>query len=167
MATHRVSILNNVLPDTTGDVYPESYIVKGSNDVWKGDVWIFNDTATRIGLYGFFEVPMNYVGTAKLVLVWTSAGVSGDVEWDFDYRAVTGNDSESMDQSGTQESVNLNDAAPGAAHRRLECIIDLTSANLAAGATLEFVLFRDGTDGGDGLATAAILFDALLQYSDG
>lgn len=167
MATHRIPILNwATVPDTSGNVFLESYDVKATNDVWDRLVTIFNDTATRIGLRGGFTVPKNYVGTAKIVVVWTSTATSGDVEWDFDYRAVGGDNSESLDQSGTQETVNLNDTAPGAAHRRMECLLTLTSANLAVDDEVEFELFRDGTDGGDTMAAAAILFNLLFEYSD-
>jgi hypothetical protein len=167
MATHIIPILGaNTVPDTSGDVYLEPYDVKASNDVWDLLVFIFNDTATRIGLRGMFRVPENYVGTAAIIVEWTSTATSGDVEWDFDYRAVGGNDTESMDQAGTQESVNSNDTAPGAANRRLSFSLSLTSANLAAGDLVEFELFRDGTDGGDTMAAAAILFGAYFSYAD-
>lgn len=167
MATHRLPILGwQTVPDTSGNVFVEGYDVKASNDVWDKNVVIFNDTATRIGLHGGFAVPKNYVGTAKIIVVWTSTATSGDVEWDFDYRAVGGNDTESLDQSGTQESVNNNDTAPGAAHRRLECELTLTSANLAVDDEVEFTLFRDGTDGGDTMSAAAIVHNVFFEYAD-
>lgn len=167
MATHLINILGpNTVPDSSGDVFLEPYDIKASNDVWKFLVFIFNDTSTRIGLRGMFRVPQNYVGTAKIVVEWSSTATTGDVEWDFDYRAIGGNDTESMDQSGTQESVNNNDTAPGAAHRRLNCELTLTSSNLAAGDLVEFELFRDGTDGGDTMAAAAIFFGAYFSYAD-
>lgn len=167
MATHRIPILGwGTVPDTSGNVFFEPYNVKATNDVWDRLVAIFNDTATRIGLAGGFAVPKNYVGNAKLVLVWTSTATSGDVEWDMDYRAVTGDNSESLDQAGTQESVNLNDTAPGAAHRRMECSITLTASNFAADDEVTFEIFRDGTDGGDTIAAAVILFEALFEYTD-
>lgn len=167
MATHRISILGfGTVPDASGNVFFEPYDVKATNDVWDRLVCIFNDTAARIGLRGGFEVPQNYVGTASIVVVWTSTATSGDVEWDFDYRAVGGNDTESMDQAGTQQSVNINDTAPSAAHERMEASLSLTSANLAAGDSVLFELFRDGTDAGDTMAAAAIVFDVLLQYND-
>jgi putative transposon-encoded protein len=166
MATHRIPIFGfGTVPDDSGDAFFESYAVKATNKVWDRLVAIFNDTATRIGIHGGFTVPKNYVGTPKLAIVWTSTATSGDVEWDFDYRAVGGDDSESLDQAGTQESVNLNDTAPTAAHRRLETLITL-SANFAVDDEVEFTLFRDGTDGGDGMAAAAIVFAVMFEYAD-
>ena len=167
MATHRLGILSwPTVPDASGDVFFEPYDVKATNDVWKRLVLVFNDTATRIGVRGGFTVPKNYVGTAKLIIVWTSTAITSDVEWDFDYRAVGGNDTESLDQTGTQETVNLNDTAPSAVHERMETSITLTSGNFAADDEVEYELFRDGTDGGDTMAAAAIVFAVLFEYSD-
>lgn len=168
MATYRVPILGNAVPDTSGSVYLVPLDAVASNDIWDHLVWAFADTATRIGLRGSVSVPKNYnaSGTTKLIIVWTASATSGDVEWDCDYRAVGGNDAESLDQSGTQESVNLNDTAPGAAWRRMECLITLTAGNLLADDTLQFELFRDGTDGGDTISGAVYLVDLLLEYTD-
>lgn len=167
MATQRRPILGfGTVPDSSGDVFLEPYTIKATNDVWGRLVVIFNDTATRIGLRGGFTVPKDYVGSAKIIVVWTATATTGDVEWDFDYRAVGGNDAESLDQTGTQESVNQNDTAPSAIHERMEIALALTSANLAADDEVEFELFRDGTDGGDGMAAAAIVFQVLLEYAD-
>lgn len=167
MATKRIPILGfGTIPDASGNVFFEPYSVKATNDVWKRLVGIFNDTATRDGLHGGFAVPKGYVDTANLVIVWTSTATSGDVEWDFDYRAVGGNDTESLDQAGTQESVNANDTAPSAAHERMEISISLTDGNFAVDDEVEFTLFRDGTDGGDTLSAAVILFGLFFEYAD-
>ena len=167
MATHRIAILGSgTVPDNSGDVFFEPYDVKATNDAWRRLVAIFNDTATRIGLHGGFTVPRNYVGSPKIVVVWTTTATTGDVEWDLDYRAVGGDDSESLDQAGTQESVNVNDTAPSAAHERMEASLALIAGNLAVDDEVEFELFRDGTDAGDTMAAAAIVFAVLFEYSD-
>lgn len=167
MATHEIPILGHAtLPDTSGDVFQEPYSVKATNDTWDYLVWIFNDTATRIGLVGNFQVPQNYVGTAVIKVYWTSTATSGDVEWDFDYRAVGGDDTESLDQAGTQESVNQNDTAPSAVNERMTASLTLTSGNFAVGDTVQFELFRDGTDAGDTLADAVILHALTFSYAD-
>ena len=167
MATHRRAILGfATLPDNSSDVFFEPYSVKATNDVWKRLVLIFNDSGTRIGLRGAFNVPKDYVGAPKIIVVWTAIATTGDVEWDFDYRAVGGNDTESLDQAGTQESVNLNDTAPSAIHERMEAILAVTAGNFAADDTVLFELFRDGTDGGDTMAAAAIVHEVIFEYSD-
>lgn len=167
MATHRIPILGwPTLPDASGLVFFEPQAIKGTNDPFPQLVAVFNDTATRIGLGGRFTVPKNYVGSANLVVVWTTTATSGDVEWDFDYRAVGGDDAESLDQAGTQESVNLNDTAPNNAWERMECPIALTAGNFAIDDEVEFCLFRDGTDGGDTIAAAVLLVALLFEYAD-
>ncbi len=167
MATHRIPILGfSMVPDNSGDVFLEPYSIKATNDVWKRLVAIFNDTSTRIGLRGSFDVPKDYVGSPKIIVVWTAIATSGDVEWDFDYRAVGGNDTESLDQTGTQETVNINDTAPSAIHERMEAFLALTAANLAIDDTVLFELFRDGVDGGDTMAAAAIVHQLLFEYVD-
>lgn len=167
MATHRLPILGfGTIPDTSGDVFFEPYTIKATNDVWGRMVAIFNDTSTRIGLRGGFVVPKNYVGSPAVIVVWTSTATTSDVEWDFDYRAVGGDDTESLDQTGTQESVNQNDTAPSAIHERMEVSLSLTAGNFAIDDQVQFELFRDGADGGDGMAAAAIVFAILFEYTD-
>lgn len=167
MATHRIPILGfGTVPDDSGDVFSEPYSIKATNDVWGHLVFVFNDSGARDGLRGLFHVPKNYVGTANLIIIWTSTATSGDVEWDFDYRAVGGNDTESLDQSGTQQSVNSNDTAPSAVNERMEISIALTDGNFAADDTVQFELFRDGVDAGDTLAAAALLFGLFFEYAD-
>jgi hypothetical protein len=156
----------SAVPDDSGDVFFEPYDTKATNDVWKRLVLIFNDTATRDGIRGGFAVPPDYALAANLIIIWTSTAIAGDVEWDFDYRAVGGDDTESLDQVGTQESVNSNDTAPSAVNERMEISISLTDGNFAAEDEVEFELFRDGTDGGDTMAAAAIVFSVLFEYSD-
>lgn len=167
MATKRIPILNHAwVPDSSGDVFFEPYSIKATNDVWERLVLIFNDGSTRNGCRGGFTVPKDYVGGAKIIVVWTSTATSGDVEFDFDYRAVGGNDTESLDQAGVQESVNNNDAAPSAAHERMEVELALTASNLAPDDEVECELFRDLTDAGDTMAAAAIIFNVLFEYTD-
>jgi hypothetical protein len=169
MAIHRIPILGwQTVPDTSGEVFLEPYPIKATNDQWGMLVVIFNDSGTRIGIYGVFQVPTNYnpATAPNIVFVWTSTATVGDVEWDFDYRSVGGDDTTSLDQAGTDESVNANDTAPTAAHRRLEISIPLTASNFAALDTVEFEALRDGTDGGDTMAAAAILVGLLFEYSD-
>jgi len=121
MATHRLPILGfATVPDTTGTAFFEPYTIKATNDVWGHLVLVLNDTAADHGIYGKFAVPVNYVDTANLVIVWTSTATAGDVEFDFMYRAVGGNDTESLDQAGSQEDVNNMLHLPG-------CVFNTTS----------------------------------------
>lgn len=168
MATHRIPILGFANPSggTAGAVFPEPYAIKATNDVWNPIVWIFTDTATKDGLHSRFVVPKNYVGSAKFIIVWTSTVITNNVRWVVEYRTVGGDDTTSLDQAGTEESLGVTDTAPGAANRRLETSVTATAANFAADEEVEFALFRDGTSGSDTLAGSVILFQLLFEYAD-
>jgi hypothetical protein len=173
MATQQISILGaNTIPDTGGLCYPYPYSQWASNDVWPVIVYAFGAFAnnaqpsTRIGLYGAFTVPQNYVTSAVVIPIWCATLTSGDVVWDLDYRTVGGDDTTSLDQSGTEESVSVTDTSGSAANERLTPSLNPTDANFAAGETVEFGLFRDGTDAADTMAGTAFLFDLIFQYSD-
>ena len=172
MATHRIPILGwATMPDTSGEVFPESYDVLATNDVWDRTIYRFGSSnvaepTARMGLHAGFTVPKNYVGVPKIVVIWTATPITGNVVWDFDYRTVAGNDTTSLDQVGTEETVTVTDAAPGAAHRRLEALLTLTAANFAVDDEVECTLFRDGADAADTMAGSAILFQLLFEYTD-
>lgn len=167
MSTFQRPILGmGLLPDGSGDVFFEPYSVKATNDRWPHLVAIFNDTGTELGLRGVFVVPQNYSSAAVIKLIWTATATSGNVVWAFDYRAVGGDDAESLDQTGEQETVNVTDAAPTSAHNRLVASLTLTDGNFAAGDLVEFEIVRAGGDASDDMAAAAILHGAVFEYSD-
>jgi hypothetical protein len=165
MATFRKSIIDwRVAPDASGNCFPQLYPLVATNDFWNNLFFNFNEPAADIYLYGAFEVPGNYVGSAKLIVVWTSQTTSGNFGIEFAYRAVGGNDSESLDQATAQETVNTTDVAPGATDRRMEISVNLTSGNLAAGDTVEWRFARD--DSADSIAGVVQIVDLLFEYAD-
>lgn len=174
MATYRLPILGfGTRPDGSSKCWEEPLPILATNDVWGRMIYRFDEDGnnnaqltTRVGLHGGFAIPENYVGTPKIVIVWSATVTSGNCVWDFDYRAVGGDDSESLDQAGTQESVSVTDVAPSSAWNRLEAEVALTAGNLAAEDEVEFTLFVDGTDGSDTLAGARILFNLFFEYAD-
>jgi hypothetical protein len=117
-------------------------------------------------MYGRFRVPKNYVGTAKIVFEWSATLTTGDVVFDFDYNAVGGNDTESLDPSAWQESVSVTDTAPGTARRKLAAEVSLTSTNLAVDDIVDFFIGRDGAAAADTMAGRAYLFEATFEYAD-
>lgn len=168
MAIHRIPILGwKTKPDTSGKVLFEPYSIKAPSSAHDHFVFIFNAPTGRIGLEGSFDVPQNYVGSPQAVIHWTSVTVTGDVEWDFDYSPVGGDDAESYAPTGVFGSVNQEDTAPSVAHRKMTATLALPSGDFAAGDTVPFMLFRDGTDAGDTMTGAAIVHEVLFEYSDG
>lgn len=169
MATHRLPLINwHSVPDVSGDVFFEPYTIKATNDFFKHMVLVFNDSGADDEFFGAFDVPQNYSSGAKLIVVWTTTAITGDWEIGFAYRAVGGNDAESLDQTTAQESLlsGNNDTAPSATDERMEFSISLTDANFAAGDTVEFIFSREGADGGDGLSAAIQVHELLFEYSD-
>jgi len=146
-------------------VFPQPFAISQSNDRYAQLTWVFTDTSTKLSLGGNFQVPKNYVGTANLVLVWTATATSGNVVWDFDYKAVSGNDAESLDPSSDDQNATGTDAAPGTTLYRMEFTIALTDGNFAVDDTIQFNLSRDGA-AADTMAAAAILIDAFFEYAD-
>lgn len=167
----RVSIFNHsTLPDATGEAFFEPYSILATNDIFPHMILRLGASnaaqpTVKHGVYGRFAVPQDFVGTAALKIIWTTTLTSGDVAYSFAYRAVGGDDSESLDQGTFQETVTGTDTAPSAAHERMELSINITSANLAAGDTVEFYFSRDGTAGADTLAGSAIVQDVQFSYS--
>jgi len=168
MTTRREKMLGwSTKPDNSGEVFFEPYGIKATNGKWDRMVGIFNDSATKDGLHGSFDVPKGYVDTANLIIVWTSIATSGDVDWELEYRAVGGDDTESLDQATAQESVPVNDIAPSAINERMEVSVSLTDGNFAIDDTVSFILFRDGVvEAGGGIVAAVILFGLFFEYND-
>jgi len=168
MATHSIPILGAAtLPDTTGSVYPEPAAINlQSNDRYPGLVFVFADTSTRLKLGVGFEIPQNYVGTAKLRLIWATTVTSGKVVWEFDYTSIA--DAESSDPSADQESTTSTGVTVAGTARLLKVTdISLTSSNFAVGDWVEGVIVRDGADTtNDTAAASAYLYGAAFVYND-
>lgn len=167
MATHQIEIYPTK-PDGSGDVFFEPATVKGTNDFFQAHVLVFNDSGADDEIFGRFTVPQNYSSAANLVVVWTTTATSGDWEIGIAYRAVGGNDAESLDQATAQEALlsGNNDTAPSATDERMTFTIALTDANFAAGDTVQFIFSREGADGGDGISAAIRVFHLLFEFSD-
>lgn len=168
MATHRIDILGALTKfDSSGEVYIEPFTAAGVNDQFDHYVLVMNDDdSNKVGVSGVFEVPQNYVDNAAIIVVWTANVTSNDAVFDFDYRAVGGNDTESLDQASYQESATVTDTAPSAVHERLEASISLTAGNLAAGDTVEFKLSVDGANANCTISDKCLIYGILFEYTD-
>jgi hypothetical protein len=171
MATIRKSILGaNTVLDAVGDSYFEPYNILATNDIFRHLILRMgaNNAAAptvKSGAYGAFLVPQDFASGATIYIYWTSTLTSGDAVFDFDYRAVGGNDSESLDQTTFQESVSVTDTAPSATNELMQASVSLTSSNLAAGDLVEFYFARDGTDAADTLAGSALVHHLVFEYT--
>lgn len=167
MPTHRIPMTGwSMLPDTSSNVYFQTYRAPSTNKQWDHLVAVFTDVSTSIELHGSMNVPKNYVGNAKAIVVWTSAtATTNAVRWQLKYRAVGADDSESLDQIAVQETVAVDDNAPSAINRRLEVSMNLTSANIAADDTFQWWFTREGQHANDTLVGSALLFSLLFEYT--
>jgi hypothetical protein len=168
MATFVMPIVNAACkPDNNGDTYFEPANVNLlANDFYDRVVMAFASQSARRGFSGAFRVPANYVGTPKIVGKWLTTATSGDVVFDFDYRAVA--DNESGDPTTDQESVSVTETADGTARDENAFELALTAANLAPGDLVLFSFVRDAADAADTLAATAWVEAADLgfQYAD-
>jgi len=164
-ASTRVTMLNGfTMPDSSGDVFMQPHSINaGVNGVWSHGVWLYSNGGARSGLHGSFNIPSDYVDGADVVIVWSTQEITEDVEWDFDYRSVGGNDAESLDNT-IQTQVGTNDTAPSVADERMELTIALTDGDIAANDTFQWILFRDTADAGDTIGTDTYVIDVLFEY---
>lgn len=163
----RQSILGGAKPDTTGRCFLAPYDNYATNDLFRHLVFVFNDPSTgqAHGIYGKFDVPDNFGSAPVIIPIWTATAITGNCRWRFSYRAIGGDDLESLDQATFQEQVSVTDVAPGAAHRRLTPSMSLTAANLAAADTIEYLLERLDDGGLDTMAAVALLHDLIFSYT--
>jgi len=170
VATHRIPILGfQTIPDTTGRAFFEPYSVKATTDNFKHLVLVLDNPGASEdhGVYGAFDVPVNYVGTAVIRIYWTTTATTGTCLFAFDYAATGGNDTETLD--GTfDEQIDISDVAPSATDERLNVTGSVTDGNFAAGDLVEFYFYRDGSTGGptDNLAAAVTIHGLYFEYND-
>ena len=165
MATHELPILGaGTIPDTSGEVFMEPYSVKDTGTILDPLVTIFNDSSTKIGLKSVFQVPQNYVGTAKLNIYWNANATTGDCIWDLSY--LTRSAGEDMGAAATDTTDTVTTGTNATAFNLNKSAMTLTSGDFSAGDIVSFELFRDGANASDTLAAAAILFYASFEYAD-
>lgn len=143
---------SSINPDTSGNVFLEPYTNKATNDIFRHNVWVFNNPTADEDLYGAFELPAACSSGASLRFVWTSTATTGTLQYSFAYRVVTGDDTNSLDQATVQETVAGSDTAPGATDRRMEVTITPTNSNFSTAGTVLWRLRR--VDTSDTLAAA-------------
>jgi hypothetical protein len=168
MATHRMSIWPGAMPDSTGRARLVPYNVIATNDLFQHLVGVCDDPAAAQahGFYGAFTVPKSYVGSPAIKVVWTTSAITGNAKLDFDYRAVGGDDLESLDQTTFQEALTVTDAAPSAAHERMEASMAITAANVAIDDLLTWYLTREDGTGVDTIAAAVTIHDVVFEWAD-
>lgn len=160
------------IPDATSDAFFEPYSILATNDLFRHLILRCGASnvaapTVKAGIYGKVRVPADYNtgGTVTCIVVWNSTVTSGDVVFDLDYRAVGGDNAESLDQASYQESLTVTDTASGTANNRMIATMTFTAGNLLAGDTLEFFFGRDGADAADTMAGSAMVHELIFSYT--
>jgi hypothetical protein len=164
MATHRIGILNwAALPDTSGNVWFEPAAITQTNDRFAQLLARFKDTATKDSLGFRFQVPQNYVGSAKFVVAWTTTATSGNAVWTVDYQSA--GQTATYDPSADDENLSATTAAPGSSQTGVTSSMTATAGNFAAGDLVQGKLSRNGA-GSDTIAADLVVYDVYFEYAD-
>lgn len=166
MATHVISILNQtVQPDGSGDAYFDLFSNHATTPIYDPLVLVFTAaTTTKIEVAGSFRVPKNYVDTATFRIIWTANATSGDWEFDIEYRSIA--IGEAGNPGTDQQTLNVNDTAPGTAFLLQEALLTPTETNFIADDLVQFHFGRDDSDAGDTLTADVLVFGLYFQYND-
>ena len=166
--TSTVDMMNaTFLPDTSGNAWVEPFTVSATNDKFLHAVAVASSTTATSTFYMSTRVPHNYGGTkAAVVMHFSCPQTSGNVTWVVQYRAIGGDDTESLDQATFQRDTSYYTKACGsAANERQEVYFELTPGDIVANDTLEVKLSRDGTQASDTAATGgAQIHDISFDY---
>lgn len=150
MATHRLPIMGAMtVPDSTGECFLsaiDTQITIGTGAM-KNLAMTLKDPTADTGFYGVFQVPQNYVGTPKVVVVGVLDGTPGATSVDFEFSYLTRVDNEAVD-AAWEESVTFDTGATsGWADEDIVEDSGTCSANFTAGDTVLYYFKRDqGTD---------------------
>lgn len=166
MATFKFSVLGpNLRPDTSGNVYQLSYDLVDTGAVISPFVWVFAQGTTKDGLRGEFIIPQDYVGTAKMTVLWVANATSGAAVFDLSYLART--DAEDMGAAATDTTDTVTTTTDATAFGLNTSTMTLTAGDFAAGDIVVYELFRDQVDAADTLtANDVAVFDVLFEYAD-
>lgn len=166
MATHRLPLLGAPLLKNA-NAYWSPYSAYNATTVRDVGCIIFSATATGIA-HGSFVVPKNWIGSTKLILYWTSKTTAGNIVWNCTHRAGTpGTTIMNTNTTPASRTDALTTASkPGAASQLETSEISLTTTDWAVDRLITMDITRLGADASDTKADVAVLFRALLEYSD-
>lgn len=152
---------------TVDGAFVAPYPTEATNDLWDTSVIYFPNSGTP-GISGRFHVPVRYASQPAFKIIWTSVATTNDLAFTLIYRVVSGDDTESMDQSGQDETVYNIVEAPSASHeRKISFLVPLTPSNFSAESIVEYKLYRDVADEsneGTSMADDALIFDVEFEY---
>lgn len=163
MATHYMSIGNNLSPDDGGNVHFESAQAINGSFIWDNLLLTFNDASSDMAAYGSFVVPGNYVGGPKINVWFFSTATSGNCRWRTRYAVMSANNTLT---EAAAETETVNQAISGTQWGWTKCELALTAGNLSAGDKVVFFIMRHGSNAGDTIAADVHLAQLVFEYTD-
>ncbi len=150
-------------PNADG-VFFQPYSIVDTATILDPLVLTYGDTGTKDGAAGTFIVPQNYVGTAKLHVLWVANAISGNCIWDLSY--LTRTDAEDMGAAATDTADTVTTGTDGTAFNLNTSTMTLTAGDFAPGDVVAFELFRDTANASDTLAQSSLVFAVIFEYAD-
>lgn len=171
MATHRLSILNNEIPDTGVPLDAVGNQITAAASPSVGDLlcYVLNSGADE-GLKMSFKVPKNYVGTPKIIVTGIldgTVGASDTLQFSWRKRAVAQNESADgtfdAEQTGVQQTIgsgggNFSD------EDLIEMVIAATAGDFAVDDQVYCYIYRD--HGSSSFGGSLLVTDIEFEYAD-
>ena len=166
MATYQIRVLTSAtLPDTSGEAFFEpASIVQPAGDLTPQLVARFIKTGAHRNIGTNFTVPQNYVGTPKVIIVWTTTATAGNAVWTASCTYITAG--ETLDPAAYTEAAAATTAAPGTTQLAVITTLTFTAASIAAGDLVQMGFGRNGASASDTMAADGIVYAVLFQYTD-
>ena len=156
MATVQVP-LPLFVPDSSGNGYPILYDASPHRFLVPA---FLRDVAGY--WYGHVRIPLDYVGTPKVILSVGANATSGVARLAVSsYRTA---DAASYDGTYTTETAQ-DITVPGTAYLRKDVTFTITTASIAVGDDLVVRVDHEGAHANDTLAADLLLFSAVFQYA--
>lgn len=166
-ATSTLQVFNAfTTPDTGGNSWIQSSTINGSASVLGSMVYIASSTTAKTGFFGTQYIPDNFASSsAQVVIDWTATSTSNAVVWNFDYRCVGGTNTTSLYGTTYQESKTVTSNNPSTAGFKITSNMDINAGYYcSAGNTMQYYLYRDGTNGADTSTVDAEIYNAVIKY---
>lgn len=139
-------------------VIPEPSPLTFSNDLANHLIARFPDAAGDVGIGGSLTIPDITITTVQVVCNLTFNATTGTFEFVFRYRAIGGDDAETMDPATWQQTVASGaENAPTTAFNKLRIVLSLTAGNFAANDVVQYQFFRDNDGGNDNVSADGLV----------
>lgn len=128
-------------------------------------VWLFPNSGSRDGIDVFFQVPINYVGSAELKIAW-AANLGSALDVIFDWEVLGVGAGEDLGAAAARTSETVTDTSTGTAFELEIATITLTDGDYAAGEWVHGRILRSSDLAGDDSNVDIVVFWAGFYSAD-